>query len=84
MCPPTGPGFEWNAWFKDQSSLVHKLCQRAARNRLGSMDELQMVPFEEEDQISFKFHVAYLMHFQRLFFIRNINLCLLFELLWFV
>ena len=64
LCPPTGPGFEWNAWFKDQSSLVHKLCQRASRNRLGSMDELQTVPFEEEDQISFKFHVAYLTHFQ--------------------
>ena len=62
LCPPTGPGFEWNAWFKDQSSLVHKLCQRAARNRLGSMDELQTVPYEAEDR--FKFHVSNLMNFQ--------------------
>lgn len=49
ICPPTGPGFEWNEWFKDQSALIHNLCQRASRNRLG-MDELQTVPFDTEER----------------------------------
>ena len=76
LCPPTGPGFDWNAWFKDQSSVIHNLCQRAARNRLGSMDELQTMPYEEED--SFKFHVSNLMKSQSLLSICNINWCFLF------
>lgn len=49
ICPPTGPGFEWNEWFKAQSELIHDLCQRASRNRLG-MDELQTVPFDPEER----------------------------------
>ena len=50
ICPPTGPGFEWNEWFKAQSESIHNLCQRASRNRLG-MDELQTVPLDSEDRL---------------------------------
>ena len=55
--PPTGPGFEWSTWFKEQSSLVHNLCQRASRNRLGSMDELETLPFQQQDPLTSKFAV---------------------------
>jgi len=48
ICAPTGAGFEWNG-FKAQSALIHNLCQRASRNRLG-MDELQTVPFDSEER----------------------------------
>lgn len=52
ICPPTGPGFAWDAWFKDQSRVIHKLCRRAARNRLATMDELQTLPFGQEDRFN--------------------------------
>ena len=52
ICPPTGPGFDWDTWFKDQSKVIHQLCRRAARNRLATMDELQTVPFDQEDRFN--------------------------------
>ena len=55
--PPTGPGFEWATWFKEQSSVIHNLCQRASRNRLGSMDELETLPFHPQDPLTSKFAV---------------------------
>lgn len=52
ICPPTGPGFDWDAWFKDQSKVIHKLCRSAARNRLATMDELQTLPVDQEDRFN--------------------------------